>query len=880
MANIFSNLTLSGLLTLMSLVITASSECSLTLNQNIVNVANAENSMATLADDHKANLQIPEHKIKAALILNIANNLEWPDEKKIKEFCILIIDSDTSIYHEIKGVENQYLLKGKPIKVSYAFHAIKEPTYYSIIFLGHDHNLLVNTLYPQIAGKGILLITDEGTERLLTMVNLYTNQEKQNILFEINRQTLEENGFTIGPRLVALGGNFIDIKELYLKTYEQLTEENKKLQILQADLIRYQKEKNEYESEIRTLNERLGALDKERVSLEIQYSTLNNLLRQKDSLLMATSMELSKKIAESKRLQLTIDRQLALISSSQNRLDSLNQRIALTQNVLNQKQNEIAEQEKIISEKESIIIKQQRRFFILLIALIGITLTLAFAFWAYNIKRKLNIKLEQQVQKRTNELNLSREHYQRLFEHSPVAMFELDLSLLLNYLNTSGISLDLKQTSGQNLPKDRLLEGLKFIKVTNVNNAALQLLNFESKEDATANYVKTYSEESILTLVEIYKALIERRQFSEYEGVRMSKNGKKLFVIQKWIVLPGYSHNYSRVLLSMADITRLKEYENELTRHRDHLEEIVNERTKEIVQLNDQLKESNNELMIRTDELEQTIQMLEEAQKKLVQQEKMASLGMLTAGIAHEINNPINFISGSQQAMGPLLNELWEHLNLYREKALKYAPQSIAHELEPHTGNQVEELYSTMKLMLRNIETGIERTTGIIKSLKAFVQTDSKEYRAVSVPETVADVLTMLRGNYKDRIEVIQQYDPNLPKVRCYANQLHQVMMNLVANAIDAIPGKGKIEISTHYYSSSKSIAIKVKDSGVGIAPKILEKIFDPFFTTKEEGKGTGLGLYITYNIIKSLNGDIEVNSSPGSGAEFTITLPVEETYV
>jgi len=350
-----------------------------------------------------------------------------------------------------------------------------------------------------------------------------------------------------------------------------------------------------------------------------------------------------------------------------------------------------------------------------------------------------------------------------------------------------------------------------------------------------------------------------------------------LLVVLKWIVLPGYSHDYSRVLLSITDITKLKECENELKQHRDHLEEIVEERTQQIIQLNKMLQESNEELLIKTEELEQTIQMLEDAQKQLVHQEKMASLGMLTAGIAHEINNPINFISGSQQAIDTLLDELWNSLNIYRENALKYSPQNVTYEPETKNSIQVEELFCSIKLMLRNIEIGIERTSGIIRSLKAFVRSDSKEYVPVSIPETITDVLNMLRGNYKDRIEIIQHYDQNLPKVKCYPNQLHQVVMNLVANAIDAIPGEGKIYISGHYSSFDNNVTIRIKDTGTGIPIDIQEKIFDPFFTTQEAGKGTGLGLYITYNIIRSLNGDITVNSAPNQGAEFTITLPVEK---
>ncbi len=840
-------------------------------------LANFTNNKSTKIDEVNPLSQIPEYKIKAALILNIASNIEWPNERNIKEFGILIVDSDTLIYNEIRSVEPSYKLKGKPIRVNLSSLPVRKPTEYSIIYLSHSYSPLVNSIYQQIVGKGVLIVTDEGTERLLTMVNLFLNKEKQNVSFEINRHTLEENGFTLSPKLVALGGNFIDIKELYLKTYHQLIEENKKLQQLQTDLTRYQQEKAEYESEIRTLNERVNRLNQNTAVLEKQYANASVSLKQKDSLLLIATKELAEKVAESQKLQIAINKQVALINSSRSQLDSLNKQIVQTQKVLDQKQKEIEEQDIVISEKESIILKQQRRFFIMLIALVGISFTLVFAFWAYSIKRKLNIKLEKQVEIRTNELNISRQHYQRLFDNSPVAMLELDLSLLLNYVTSIGIPLDSMYEVDRSFSIAKIREGLKYIQVVNVNNAALKLLGFESKDDAIENYIRTYSEESLETFREVYKALIERRQFSEYESIRNTKEGRKLFVVLKWIVLPGYSHDYSRVLLSITDITKLKEYEKELTQHRDHLEEIVEERTQQIIQLNKLLQESNEELLLKTEELEQTIHLLEDAQKQLVQQEKMASLGMLTAGIAHEINNPINFISGSQQAIESLLDELWNSLNIYRENALKYSPQNITYELETNNSIQVEELYNSIKLMLRNIEIGIERTTGIIRSLKAFVRSDSKEYVPVSIPETIADVLNMLRGNYKDRIEIIQHYDQDLPKVKCYPNQLHQVVMNLVANAIDAIPDEGKIYISGQYSSSDNSVTIRIKDTGTGIPSDIQEKIFDPFFTTKDAGKGTGLGLYITYNIIKSLNGDIKLNSAPNQGAEFTITLTAYE---
>ncbi|HDP74370.1 MAG TPA: DUF4154 domain-containing protein [Bacteroidales bacterium] len=295
--------------------------------------ANFSNNKSSKTDDEKLISQIPEYKIKAALSLNIASNIKWPNERSIKEFGILIVDSDTLIYNEVKSVENNHKLKGKPIKVSHSSPPIRKPTEYSIIYLSHSHSPLVNSIYQQIVGKGVLIVTDEGTERLLTMVNLFLNQEKQNVSFEINRHTLEENRFTLNPKLIALSGSFIDIKELYLKTYHQLIEENKKLLQLQADITRYQQEKAEYESEIRTLNERVNRLNQNTEVLEKQYNNASVSLKQKDSLILIATKELAEKVAESQKLQTAVNKQVALINSSRNQLDLLNKQIVQTQKI-------------------------------------------------------------------------------------------------------------------------------------------------------------------------------------------------------------------------------------------------------------------------------------------------------------------------------------------------------------------------------------------------------------------------------------------------------------------------------------------------------------------------------------------------------------------
>ncbi len=828
-----------------------------------------------VALDDKKNQQVPDHRIKAALLLNIAENIQWPNEQGINQFAILLIDTDTLLYGELKKIESNYLLKGKTIRVAHSVQLPKDPAQYAIIFLGEKENTFLNTIYQQVSHKGVLLFTDQGAERLLTMVNIVYNPQKKTVSFELNRATLEDNGFNFNPKLVAFGGNFIDIRELYLKTYQQLKDGKQKLQDLQLELENYKHEKKRYEEDIRFLNEKLKNIALELGASLREYDSLSKNFVIKDSALQATIKQLNKKNDERKTLQVLINKQLDSIAETQFQLNYLSDLVNEKQKELDFRKKEINEQGNLISEKESIILMQQKRFYLMMALLLGITLSLLFAFWAYRIKRRLNIELGQKVQQRTLELSMSRSHYQRLFDNSPIAMLELDLSQLLKFVSEIAITNETNKNESIDISIDKIKEGLQYIGVTNINVAGLKLFGFKDVEDARANYFKTYTVESLEMFKGVYMALIEKQTSNEYESIRGTIDGRKLYVILKWLVLPGYANDFTKVLLSVTDITKIKEYEQELTRHRNHLEELVEERALEILRLNDELKTSNEELKAKTDALEQTIQMLEDAQNQLIQQEKMASLGMLTAGIAHEINNPINYISGSQQALSSLLDEVWKLLNEYRNIAFSDDSKNRATAFELEKGNAAEEIFYSIKLLLSSIDTGIERTSQIIKSLRAFSRNDKLSEVNVYVPDALNDVLNILRANYAGRIQIVQQHDEHQPQIRCISNSIHQILMNLISNAIDAIEGEGLITISTIYHSITRELEIRIKDTGVGISPDIQSRIFDPFFTTKEVGKGTGLGLYITYNYIKANNGNIEVNSTPGEGSDFIVWLPV-----
>ncbi|OUL22730.1 hypothetical protein BV378_22660 [Nostoc sp. RF31YmG] len=298
-------------------------------------------------------------------------------------------------------------------------------------------------------------------------------------------------------------------------------------------------------------------------------------------------------------------------------------------------------------------------------------------------------------------------------------------------------------------------------------------------------------------------------------------------------------------------------------------------------------KQAEAQLKQQAIELEQTLKELQSTQAQLIQSEKMSSLGQLVAGVAHEINNPVNFIYGNLTYANKYIQELLNLLHLYR---INY-PNPV---LEIQTTIQAMEfdfLVEDLPKLLSSMEVGAERIQQIVVSLRTFSRLDEAELKAVDIHQGIDSTLSILeyrlktRGNYVD-IQVLKDYD-NLPLVECYASQLNQVFMNILSNAIDAleeslIQGKlsdnqPEIRICTQQLNAQQ-ILIRIVDNGPGIPEQVRQKLFDPFFTTKDVGKGTGLGLSISYQIITERHGgSLECVSSPEGGAEFIITIPVAQ---
>jgi two-component system, NtrC family, sensor kinase len=286
--------------------------------------------------------------------------------------------------------------------------------------------------------------------------------------------------------------------------------------------------------------------------------------------------------------------------------------------------------------------------------------------------------------------------------------------------------------------------------------------------------------------------------------------------------------------------------------------------------------ERTQELQKSNQELNVTLHDLKETQSKLVDAEKMASLGQLTAGIAHEINNPINFVTSSVK---PLKRDIDDILHLLDKFDKVSAETNLKDQLLEITALKkkidIDYVKEEINTLIKGIDEGATRTAEIVKGLKTFSRLDESDVKIADVHEGINSTLTLLKNTISEKIEIIKKYG-EIPEIECYPGKLNQVFMNILNNSIHAISsgtnGHGIITITT--LDEKSNIIIKIKDNGIGMPEEVKNKIFEPFFTTKDVGQGVGLGLSIVYNIIETHHGEIKVASSPGQGTEFIISLP------
>ncbi len=281
------------------------------------------------------------------------------------------------------------------------------------------------------------------------------------------------------------------------------------------------------------------------------------------------------------------------------------------------------------------------------------------------------------------------------------------------------------------------------------------------------------------------------------------------------------------------------------------------------------------------EDLSRLLDELQETQSQLVQSEKMASLGVLTAGIAHEINNAINFVYSGIHVLSDKFSEIRPIISNVTDlkgdaKDLNKAIQKLMQERED-VG--YDEAQGIIDQMINSIKVGAERTTEIVKGLRIFSRAETEMKTEIDVHDDLDVALLLLNSRHKDAVKISKKFAEGSPKIEGFNGQLSQAFLNIVNNSIDSVVQKGKggeIDIETSI--NGPQIEVTVKDNGVGMSAEDRQKIFDPFFTTKKIGEGTGLGLSITYGIVERHGGTIAVKSELGEGAEFIINLPLSES--
>ncbi|MFY0686827.1 MAG: GHKL domain-containing protein [Cyclobacteriaceae bacterium] len=276
------------------------------------------------------------------------------------------------------------------------------------------------------------------------------------------------------------------------------------------------------------------------------------------------------------------------------------------------------------------------------------------------------------------------------------------------------------------------------------------------------------------------------------------------------------------------------------------------------------------------EELNRAITSLKGAQSQLVHSEKMASLGQLTAGIAHEINNPINFISSGMNSIKMSIESMKEIVEVYSGLEDGADPKELIEEItELKEDIEFDELMEELDELINDVNYGVVRTIEIVKGLRVFSRLDEEEAKMASINENIDATLVLLKNKTKNRIKVSKYYDEKMKEIECYPGQLNQVFMNILNNSIQAIPeDHSDPEITIYTEEEKDQVVIRLKDNGVGIPDELKNRIWEPFFTTKEVGVGTGLGMSITFGIIEKHNGHVDLISEVGKGTEFVITLP------
>jgi two-component system, NtrC family, sensor kinase len=335
-------------------------------------------------------------------------------------------------------------------------------------------------------------------------------------------------------------------------------------------------------------------------------------------------------------------------------------------------------------------------------------------------------------------------------------------------------------------------------------------------------------------------------------------------VVEALINLFGLVSQRNKILVALN--TQLGLAKLELAHANEQLEARVVERTNQLRQTNEELEREHRALL-------ESLAQLQQAQLQLLQADKMASVGQLAAGVAHEINNPISFVNSNLVSLKGQVEDLLRILAVYKraESALAGSEDHLAAIKRAKASADFEFIQGDIANLIDESLDGVQRVTRIVDNLKDFARADTAEWQFADLEHGLESTLNIACNEIKNKADVEKHY-AGLPEIECIGSQINQVFLSLIVNAAQSIEGHGTITLRTGF--DEKQVWVEIGDNGTGIKPEHLNKIFEPFFTTKPVGQGTGLGLSLAYGIIKRHHGQLEVRSELGKGTVFLVTLP------
>jgi len=840
---------------------------------------------------------VDEEQVKAIYIKHFINNISWPDEVVGKEFKIGFLSGDSTFYKVV--FDNSHIYRYSSKDVSVEFYSEPEEVDCNLLIVGPGYVEQVDVLLKQLKGRSVLILANGHDVSLNSMISFYIKDGK--VYFLINKEVLGTEDFDVDDRLLIYGGSPALFNDMYKQKKEEIKQLSLELEKKNQNLVEYEKIIEDKEKTLQLLSWVSDSIADDLQEKEDATAKLSELLEKKSKSLSNSKIQMSQVRKELLTKEKQLENKEAKVVESQYLLDSLFLKIE-------QNEAKIKIQEKVLTGKDSEI--ERKESYALLLAFIAFVFFTAvvWIFWALRSKRVHAADLERKVAERTAELEAVSQRFFNLFENSPIAIWEHNITPVKEYIEGEGLSVK-EYCSDLLCNKELLDQSMSLIEVVGVNQECVKMHKFSSKEELKNNWHKIFTISAYEVFSNGLAELINGGSSYEAETVLLTSEGEFVDVIMRWNRLG--EEGSERLLVSVVDISEQKRVEADLEQHKQLLELKVKSRTEElettneeltatneelysknktlhehqyeINQLNEELMQTNEELLVTNEavgkqknELQDVVEKLQSAQIQLVQSEKMASLGILTAGVAHEINNPINYISSGLTGLRSTFEMLLEVFDEYRKLKDDYSQEQLMKVKEVEEDVEIEFVLNSVPKMLTSMGVGVERTVQIVNSLRIFSRSSDENYEYFDLHDGIESTLTILYNKYKHNVQINRHFG-ELPHVYCIGGKINQVFMNIIVNSVQAIDEEGVISISTSYDKAKDLVKIEIGDNGKGIETDKLSKIFDPFFTTKPVGEGTGLGLSISYSIIVEHGGALSVRSEQGKGTVFTIVLPANK---